>query len=163
MSIAGILASNLFSEAGNQIAQKLPLSPNQASGAQSAFSALQQKLSNSGSTPTSGVTSLPAQLAQVGQDLKSGNLSSAQADFSAFKMTLAQSQTELLHRLHPGSASSGESGSQPGLPGITSQAGAGSDPLTEAMLAYSSLQQNPTISGLSTSLSTPASTFSINA
>ncbi len=49
MSVAGILASSLFANAGSQIAQKAPSAVNGLiSGAQSTFAALQQGLSGTG-------------------------------------------------------------------------------------------------------------------
>ena len=162
MSVTGILASSLFANAGAQAAQRLPLAANLSSGAQSAFAALQQKLSSSASGSGAGATSLSAQLTQVGQDLGAGDLSAAQNDFSTLKMTLAQDQTKLLRHFHIGSSSSGGGNAQTGSSGVSSQPGAGSDPLAAAMLAYGSLQQTLNSGALSTSL-TPASTFAIDA
>ena len=94
MSVAGIFGSSLFANAISQVAQKLspPASPN--AGAQSAFAALHQGLLGATSNSSAGGTSVAGQLAQIGQDLKSGNLAAAQADFTAFKIAISQHRTQ---------------------------------------------------------------------
>jgi hypothetical protein len=166
MSVAGILASSLFSNAGSQIAQKAPgfassiangfkAQSGNVTGAPSSFAAVQQKLSGS------GATSLPTQMSQLGQDLSSGNLTAAQADFNNIQMTLSQSPASLLRHKQTQPVSSG--GSSP-AGSANAQSGAGlSDPLTAALQAYSSLQQNPINGALSSSLMANPSTFSVNA
>lgn len=161
MSVAGIFASSLFSDIGSEIAQKPPPTPSPNQGAQSTFSAVHRQLSSQGST--SGATSLSAQMTQLGQDLKSGNLPAAQADFSAIKTALAQDSSLHLRHRTAGPLSSDSSSSSAGSAGVFGQSGAGSDPLAAAMQAYSSLQQNPINSAFGSSLTTPASTFALDA
>jgi hypothetical protein len=161
MSVAGILASSLFSDVGSEFAQKSPSAANLKSGAQQTFSAVQQQLSAPGSIASG--TSFPAQLTQLGQDLKSGNLAAAQADFSALRIAFPQSPSSQLRHHQAGRASS-ESGSSSASPsGMFTQSSADSDAMTAAMQAYSSLQQNPIDSALGSSLMAPASTFGIDA
>jgi len=144
MSVAGILASNLFSTAGSLIAQKPPsTAKGHNSAEQPSFAAEQQKLSTPGSSSPAGATSLPAQLTQLGQDLQAGNLQSAQADFAAFRIALEHSPAS--HGKH------------------SREGSGGSDPLSAAMQAYSSLQQSPAINGLSSSMMAPASAFAVDA
>ena len=161
MSVAGILAGTLFSGAGSQLAQKTPLSTINTSNTPSAFSAFQQTLSQSGSVPAPGKAPVSSELTQLGQDLKSGNLPAAQADYSALSMSIAQGHAHMSGQLHSGSAASGNN-SQAGASGASSTSGNLSNPMA-AMLAYSSLQLSPAARGLSSSLMTPASTFSIDA
>ena len=163
MSVAGILAGALFSGAGTQYAQESPLSSINTSSAPSAFAAVQQQLLQSGSVAPASSRSVHSELTQLSQDLKSGNLSAAQADYSALKITLAQLHMKLTGQSQSASAAGGDSDSQAGTSGTASQSSNITNPLAAAMLAYSSLQQNPNNVALSSSLITPASTFSINA
>lgn len=151
MSVAGILGSSLFANAVSQVAQKLV--PSAEAGAQSVFGALQQGLTAAGVNSSVGSAPLTGQLSQIGQDLTSGNLPAAQADFSAFKLTLAQDATQLLHHSTSGLASSGSSTSSTGASGNSSTAGTGSNPLAAAMLAYSSLQQSALNGALNSAIS----------
>lgn len=168
MSVAGILASSLFSNPLSQLAQQSPAAnkagsatqSKSTSGAQSMFSELQQKIAAQGANATDS-TSLSGQINQLGNDLQSGNLSAAQSDFTTLKATLAQSATSHLNQLMTvpkaflgGSTQAGSSSA--------SGAGSSSDPLLAAFQAYSSLQQNPLNSNLSNSALTNANSLNIN-
>jgi hypothetical protein len=135
MSVAGILGSSLFANAASQVAQKLVPSAKLKADAQSVFGDLQKGLINSGATSSTGATSLTGQLSQIGQDLTSGNIPAAQADFSAFKLTLAQDATQFLNR------SASKLGSSAGNTSSTGGSG-NSNPSAAAMLAYNALQQS---------------------
>jgi hypothetical protein len=163
MSVAGIFASGLFSDIGSEIAQKPPSTPSPNQGAQSTFSAVHRQLSSQGSNSGAGATSLSAQMTQLGQDLKSGNLLAAQTDFSTIRTALAQDSSLHLRHRTAGPLSSESSATQAGSTGVFSQSGAGTDPLMAAMQAYSSLQQNPIDSAFGASLATPASTLAVDA
>jgi hypothetical protein len=163
MSVAGILASGLFANAVSQVAQKLPSAASLTTDAQSVFGALKQGLLASGSNSSSGGTSVTGQLSQIGQDLKSGDLPAAQADFTAFKTTLAQYRAQMLLHSPTGQASSGGNGSSTGASSQSSLLGAGSDPLAAAMLAYGALQQGQTGGALNASVLPNVNTFSIAA
>jgi hypothetical protein len=157
MSVAGILASSLFSGAGAHIAQNAmglgsALKSGNTSTAQSDFAAIQQKLAALGSSST-GSTSLGSQMTQLGQDLKSGNLSAAQSDYSTF-------QTSLLHTL----TSKHQSSNPVAATGSTTTAGQLSNTqLTAALQAYSALQQNPLNGTLNSSLIANPNSLSIQA
>ena len=129
--------SNLVSQAGQQSFSPAKLK----TAAQSVFGGLQQKLLGPDSNSNAVGASVTAQLLQVGQDLKSGNLPAAQADFGAFKMTLAQHVGQLLNHSTSGSSSSAANSSSTGASSESSLLSAGTDPLAAAMLAYGSLQQ----------------------
>jgi hypothetical protein len=163
MSVAGILASSLFTNAVSQVAQKLSSAASLNTDAQSVFGALRQGLLESGSNSSSGGTSVPAKLSQVGKDLESGDLTAAQADFTALKTTLAQYRTQMSLHSSTGQASSGGNGSSSGASSQSSLFGVGSDPLAAAMLAYGSLQQGQTGGALNASVLPTTNTFSITA
>jgi len=163
MSVAGILGSSLFANAVSQVAQKLAPAVNQNTGAQSVFGALQQTLLASGSNSSAGGTSPTGQLSQIGQDLESGNLPAAQADFTAFKTTLAQDLTQVLHHSPAKPVSSAGKSLASDASGESSLFGAGSNPLTAALLAYGSIQQGAVSGALNASMLPTAGTFSINA
>jgi hypothetical protein len=169
MSIAGILASSLFSSPQSQLAQQSPgangpgsaSQSGNASGAQSFFGDLQQKLSAQG-TSSAGPTSLSGQMNQLGSDLESGNIGSAQTDFSHLKLTLLpgpglqSNHLQTVPKPFRGtnlSATSAPASSSGSLP---------SNPLAAAWQAYSSLQQNPLNSALSNSALTQANSLNIN-
>jgi len=160
MSVAGILASGLFSNALSQAGQQSSSAANLKTGAQSVFASLKQKLLEPGSNSNTVGTSVTAQLSQVAQDLSSGNLPAAQADFSAFKATLAQHVGQLLQHSPAGSAPSAGSSSSSGA---SNSLAAGADPLAAAMLAYGSLQQGAINGALNASALPATGTFSINA
>lgn len=164
MSIAGILASSLFantagrntnhsnsqpSSFGVQFANTFQsyLKSGNASGAQSMFETMQQKLAAFGSN----ASPVSAQMTQLGQDLKSGNLTGAQTDFNGIQSTLQQGLAARLHHVTPASGSGNSSASS-----TTTGDAQLSNPLTAALQAYSSLQ-NPA----STSLLANSSTFSV--
>ena len=163
MSVAGILASSLFANAVSQVAHKLSTAASPNTDAQSVFGALQQGLLAAGSNSSSGGTSVPATLSQVGKDLESGNLPAAQADFTAFKTTLAQYRTQMLLHSSTGQTSSGGNGSSSGASNQSCLFGSSSDPLAAAMLAYGSLQQGQSGGALNASVLPTANTFSITA
>ena len=96
-------------------------------------------------------------MSQLGQDLNLGNLSAAQADYSALKIAIAQHHTRLNGQPGMATAAGGNSSSQAGASGNVT------DPLSAAMQAYGSLQQMAANGALSSSLINPSSTFSINA
>jgi hypothetical protein len=169
MSIAGILASSLFSSPLSQVAQRStgangPGSASQsgnASGAQSFFADLQQKLTPQ-STSSAGPTSLSGQMNQLGDDLESGNIGSAQTDFSRLKLTLSQgSGSQLNHLLTVPKPFRGTNLSAASSP-ASSSGNPSSNPLAAAWQAYSSLQQNPLNSALSNSALTQANSLNIN-
>jgi hypothetical protein len=162
MSVAGILASSLFTNAVSQATQKSSSAASKNTDTKSAFGTLQQGLLASSSNSSSSGTSVTGQLSQVGEDLESGNLTAAQADFSTLKTTLAQYWTQMLHS-STGQASSGSNGSSSSSSGQSSLSSASSDPLAGAMLAYGSLQQSQTGGALNASMLPTASTFSITA
>jgi hypothetical protein len=151
MSVAGILASSLFSGVGSQIAHNskglgASLKSGNLSSAQLDFSAIQQKLSALGSP------ALSAQMTQLGQDLSTGNVSAAKTDFNNVQSTLTHSVTSKLHSMIPVATSSSSSSGQ----STTSQ-------LTAALQAYSALQQNPLNGSLNNLMIANPSTFSISA
>jgi hypothetical protein len=158
MSVAGILASSLFSNAGSHIAQRAnglasslssDLKSGNLTGAQSDFAALQKKLSGSSTTSN---TSLSTQMNQLGQDLKTGNISAAQTDFSNIQTTLSHSASSKLHnQTIPVQSADGGS-----TQGISSNALA-------ALQAYSALQLNAAGSSLSSSLLANTGGFSVTA
>ncbi|MBB6144986.1 hypothetical protein HNQ77_002942 [Silvibacterium bohemicum] len=151
MSVAGILASSLFSSFGSHQTQKpsgtsssktesfeSDLQSGNLSGAQSMFSILQQKLTAQGLNVSGSAVS--SEMTQLGSDLKSGNITAAKGDYATLKQTLSHnngvSQTQ-----HPKSTGALQSA-------VESQ----SNQLTVALQAYGSLQQNPLVSGQSNSL-----------
>lgn len=158
MSVAGILGSSLFANAASLVAQKLVPSAKIKQDAQSVFGALQKGLTNSGGSSDSSGSSITGQLSQIGQDLTSGNIPAAQADFSAFKLTLAQDATQLLNQAANKLGSSAGNAS-----GTLSQLGTGSNPLDAAMMAYSSMQQGAMNAAMNSSISPTATALSINA
>jgi hypothetical protein len=160
MSLAGILASSLFSSLGSQMSQKnhAPGSASgSATGAQSIFGALQQKLSaQSSASGSSGASSVPAQMTQLGNDLASGNLTAAQADYNDLKLQFSSGGVSPLHR-HVAGQAGNENAATAGAPGQQT------NPWTAAMQAYSSLQQNPLNGALNGSLLTNPTTFAVSA
>jgi hypothetical protein len=151
MSVAGILASSLFSSFGSHQTQKTSgssssnpesfesdLQSGNLSGAQSMFSILQQKLTAQGLTVSGSAVS--SQVTQLGSDLKSGNLTAAKADYATLKHTLS-TNNGVSRPQHSQSTSALQSA-------IESQ----SNQLNAALQTYSSLQQNPLVSGQSNSL-----------
>ena len=110
MSIAGILASNLFSSGSQAVStpqqqfqkefQKLgqDLQSGNLSAAQADFATLQPN-SSSASVPTSSST-IAQEFNQLGKDLQSGNLSAAQQDFSNLQPGTQTQGTAAPHRHH---------------------------------------------------------------
>jgi hypothetical protein len=160
MSVAGILASSLFSNPLSQVAQRSPgangFGPVSKSGPASetqSFADLQQKLSAQNAN-SGGSTSFSGQMTQLGNDLASGNIGSAQTDFSNLKLTLSQGVGSMLNHLST-SPKPIRGTSLPTTSSPASSSGAlQSNPLTAAWQAYSSLQQNPLNSALSSSVLT---------
>lgn len=108
MFAAGLPTSNLLTSALSQTVAGLAghasaalkgfdadLDSGNVSGAQSFLSALQQKVNARGQAPAGGAIS--GEFAQVNQDLQSGDLVSARADFASLKSSLA-------HLNQPGSS-----------------------------------------------------------
>lgn len=170
MSVAGIFASSLFSNPTVQIAQKVagwaasavkdkgpdPQSGN-LSGAQSVYGALQQKLALQSPACESSIS---AKMMQLGQDLKSGNLTAAQADSSSIHQTL----NRIGHQyIQPVSNEDGRSQSGTSQNFGQTVASSLTDPLMAAFQAYSSLQQTPFNAALRNSLAQDLSTISIDA
>jgi hypothetical protein len=157
MSVAGILASSLFSNPLSQAAQQSPggngpgSTSGTKSGAQSFFADLQQKMSSQ-STSSAGSTSLSGEMNQLGDDLKSGNIGSAQTDFSNLKNTLLQGPGSQLNHLLTAPKPIRATGLSATSSPTSSSANLSSNPLTAAWQAYSSLQQNPLNSSLSNSV-----------
>lgn len=85
MSVAGILASSLFSNTVASVGQKAPTTSS-ANGSTItptfASTLLQQPSASQGSASTS---SLSAAINQLGQDLQSGNVTAARSDFSGIR------------------------------------------------------------------------------
>jgi outer membrane protein assembly factor BamD (BamD/ComL family) len=169
MGIFGIASSIL-----NQIGSAIPQNPNKQqfkqgfqllgqdlqsgnlSQAQSDFASLQQLLpggqQNSLLAPTSGAQGsnpLATAVSQLAQDLKSGNLSTAQSDFATVQQDLQQAGSQFraghAHHHQQSGADSSQSSSQPnsistlfGQLGQDLQAGN----VSAAQQAYSSLQQD---------------------
>jgi hypothetical protein len=149
MSVSGILAGSLFSNAASLFGGNSPsAAKGSPAGHQPSFKSLQQQLSASSPGATAGATSVSNPLATLGQDLNSGNLAAAQADFSAFRLAMS----------HGPAAHTGNPQSQ-----ANSMSGSANDPLAAAMQAYSSLQLSPMTNGMSTSLMSPASMFDVSA
>lgn len=164
MSVAGILASSLFANTaaravnhnnsqppsfGVQFANTFQsyLKSGNASGAQSMFETMQQKLAAFGSN-TSPVS---AQMSQLGQDLKSGDTSAAQSDFNGIQSTLQQGLAARLHHVNPAPGSGSSSANS-----TTTGDALLSNPMTAALQAYSSLQNTA-----NTSLLANSSSFSV--
>jgi len=127
------------------------------SQAQSDFASLQQLIpggqQNTLLAPTSGAQSgnpLATAVSQLAQDLKSGNLSAAQSDFSTVQQDLQQAGSRLggthghHHRHHGGGESSQSSAQQDPISTLFGQLGQDlqSGNVAAAQQAYSSLQQD---------------------
>jgi hypothetical protein len=151
MSVAGILASNLFSNVVSQLTNGAKASAGApGSGSQQTFSQVQKGLSALSSNSTTGMAALPSSLTQLGQDLKSGNLPGAQADLTQLESCLPLGLASQLNlALHP---ATGASGSPSGISLPSSQSGAASDPMTVAMKLYGAFQQSLTSNSSRTSL-----------
>jgi hypothetical protein len=176
MSIAGVLASSLFSGIGSQKVQntlKLMQSkvglyePNiKTSDAQSTFESLQQSLmeKDPGGTPSSTIPP-QGEVTQPGPGLTSGSLAAANGGSSPLQGVLPHNHLSHshLHGLIQASGVDGNSGST-----ISAMLGQ-IDPslqlgqLSVAQQAYSSLQQSLSGSALNSSLMTGASSFNVDA
>ncbi len=193
MAVAGILSSSIFDilnqvsgqhNAHNkfqQIKQEFQqlgsdLQSGNLSQAQTDFAALQQNLPSSAqssaavpqsiSATTSSPTtnSLTAAVNQLAQDLKAGNLSAAQSDFTAVQQdvqALGQQQgaggAHHHHHHSSGSDSSAQSSQQDALSALFNQLGSSlqSGNLSTAQQAYSTLQQDFQQFALSSPFTTP--------
>ena len=148
------------------------------SQAQSDFASLQQLIpggqQNTLLAPTSGAQSgnpLATAVSQLAQDLKSGNLSAAQSDFSTVQQDLQQAGSRLggphgHHHRHHGDGEASQSSSQQdpistlfGQLGQDLQAGN----LSAAQQAYASLQQDLQRFIPNNSSSTPGANFTFTA
>lgn len=117
MFAAGLPTSNLLTSTLSQTVAGLAghataalkgfdadLDSGNVSGAQSFLSALQQKVNARGQAPAGGAIS--GEFAQVNQDLQSGDLVSARADFASLRSSLA-------HLNQPGSSTAQSSSADP--------------------------------------------------
>ncbi len=149
------LPANIFTSAASQalsgLASRAPsgaksfeadLDSGNIAGAQSFLSALQQKLSLGASGGTGTGTS--AQIAQVSNDLTSGNLTAARADFSHLQSTLAQQHHA------------------PGASGANNGSSASSEGSLAALASYNALQQGAFNSAVNLSMPGNSPSFSIN-
>jgi outer membrane protein assembly factor BamD (BamD/ComL family) len=145
------------------------LSSGNLSQAQSDFSALQQLLpgSQQNSTASSATTAASAQTTnpllaavnQLGQDLQSGNLSAAQADFATVQQDVQQAAPQQgaggthHHHHHHSFNSDSNSSQQSAISTLFSELGSSlqSGNLSAAQAAYSTLQQDFQQMGFGTS------------
>jgi hypothetical protein len=124
------LNSNLSSGLDSSLGSSLD--SGNIAGAQSFLSTLQQKLSQTGSSPA-----ISNGIAQIGSDLKSGNIAAAKTDFASLRQTLEQlGQTQ----------------------GAT---GAG-DAASTSMAAMNLLQQSAYSAAINLSMPAGASSLSVN-
>lgn len=146
MSVAGIFASSLFSNALSQFGQKASTAVGQ-SGAGSGFAAIQQELSNL-SSPVSGTDTLSTAITQSGQNFTHGHAPGVPTQTGTSTITAPTSSNESLI--------------QPGKLGRESSLS--TDPLAAAWQAYSSLQNpvNSMLNNVANSLRTNAGSLSIN-
>jgi hypothetical protein len=165
MSVSGISGSNFFAGLNStpvqnkfqQIQQGFQqlgqdLQSGNLSQAQSDFSALQQLLptqqTNTATSTQSGAQTsnpLTQAVAQLAQDLKAGNLSAAQSDFTTLQQDLQQQGTVTGHRHHHHRAENSQaSGQQSGPATLFGELGQAlqSGNLTAAQQTYSALQQD---------------------
>jgi hypothetical protein len=170
MSVAGILASSLFSNPLSQLGHKSSspakgLTPN---GLSSDSAKVPFDLGASFAKPSTQVsgtagdaTSLSSQMTHLGQDLSGGNLPAAQADFSNLRLILSHHIPSVVSHQPLQSTGTGTSGS-PGINTGQPTADPQSNALTAAWQAYSSLQQNPLNSALNGSMLANKSNLSID-
>ncbi len=170
MAIAGIAASSLFQalnfSAQQTKAQKFQsefqqlgqdLQSGNLSQAQSDFAALQSAFgsssgtSSASATATTGATStqtsgkgLFSELAQLGNDLQSGNLTAAQQDYATAQQDLQQAGASSgHHHHHHGGGGAQNSATQSAVSQLFAELGSAlqSGSLSNAQTAYASLQQ----------------------
>ena len=148
MSVAGILASSIFSNPLSQMGQK-PSSIAKSNSPKIPFDlgASLTKPSTQVSGLTGNTSTLSTQITHLGQDLSGGNLPAAQADFSNLQLILSHHMPSTTLQL-TGTGSSGSPGINTGQPTADPQ----STVLNAAFQAYSSLQQNPINSALNSSM-----------
>ena len=170
MSVAGILASSIFSNPLSQMGQKSPstakgLNPNHSSSDSAKIpfdlGASFAKPSTQASGSTGDASSLSAQMTHLGQDLSGGNLSAAQSDFSNVRLILSHHIPSVVSHQpiqSTGTGTSGSSGINTGQPTADRQSNA----LTAAWQAYSSLQHNSINSVLNGSMLANSSNLSID-
>ena len=162
MSVAGILASSIFSNPLSQTGQK---SPSTAKGNGSSsdskipfdLGASFAKPSTQATGSTGDASSLSAQMTHLGQDLSAGKLSAAQSDFSNVGLILSHHVPSVVSHQPIQSTGTGASGSS-GIDATNPQSNA----LTAAWQAYSSLQGNPINSILNGSMLANSSNLSID-
>jgi hypothetical protein len=114
------------------------------SGAQSFLSTLQTKLSL-GSSGAAG-SAISAQIAKVGNDLKLGNLTAAQADFSHLKLAVSNSAGLAASNLNQS----------------IDAAGSASDSSLAALASYNSLQQSAFAGAVNLSMPGNVPSLSVN-
>ena len=167
MSVAGILASSIFSNPLSQMGQKSP-STAKGNGSSSDSSKIPFDLGASFAKPstqasgsTGDASSLSAQMTHLGQDLNAGKLSAAQSDFSNLRLIASHHVPSVVSHLpnqSTGTGASGSLGTNTGQPTADPQSNA----LTAAWQAYSSLQGNPLNSVLNGSMLANNSNLSID-
>ena len=173
MSVAGILASSLFSNPLSQLGHKSSstakgLTPNSLSSDSSKMpfdlGASFAKPSTQVSGSAGDATSLSSQMTHLSQDLNGGNLPAAQADFSNLRLILSHHVSSAVNHqpLQSIGAGTGSSSSAPALSTGQPTADPQSNALTAAWQAYSSLQHNPINSVLNGSMLANNSNLSIN-
>jgi outer membrane protein assembly factor BamD (BamD/ComL family) len=165
MSVSGISGSSLFAGYNSTSVQNKfqhiqqgfqqlgqDLQSGNLSQAQTDFSALQQLLPNQSQGATSSTQSelqasnpVSQAISQLGQDLKAGNLSAAQSDFTTLQQDLQQQGAVSGHRHHhhhaEGSQASGQQSGPATLFGDLGQE-LQSGNLSAAQQTYSALQQD---------------------
>lgn len=162
MSVAGILASSIFSNPLSQMGQK-PSSTTKGDSSKIPFDlgASFAKPSTQASGSAGNATSLSSQMTHLGQDLSGGNLPAAQTDFSNLQHILSRHMPSAVSHQPIQSAGTGSSGS-PGINTGQPTADPQSNALTAAWQAYSSLQGNPINSVLNGSMLANNSNLSID-
>jgi hypothetical protein len=125
------------------------------SGAQSFLSTLQTKLS-SGNSGAAG-SAISAQVTQVSNDLKAGNLNAAQADFSQLKLAMTQQKNGLT-----APPSSNGTRLREVLAQTIAGSGDASGPSLAALESYNSLQQSAFAGAVNLSMPANVPSFSAN-
>lgn len=120
-------------------------------GAQSFLSALQQKLTAQGNAPAG--SAVAAQFSQISNDLSTGNLAAAKADFSSLQQSIS-------HLKHGSSAEA--SGSGTGDPGQALASAAAYDPRLASLQSYNPVHQAAFSGALSLSLPSGMPSLSVN-
>jgi hypothetical protein len=164
MSVSGIAGSSIFAGYNSTAVQNKfqqiqqgfqqlgqDLSSGNLSEAQTDFSALQQLLPSQQQSATTGTAAssqagnpLSQAISQLGQDLKAGNLSAAQSDFTTIQQDLKQGTVSGHRHHHLHAENSQASGQQSGPATLFGDLGQElqSGNLTAAQQTYSALQQD---------------------